>query len=260
MVERSDHVATITIDRPAKLNALTAAFWGDLQTALTTLADDEAIRAVILTGAGTRAFSAGGDIPGFLELASGDAIRRYQEAAMAGFRAIERAPWPVIAAVGGLALGGGCELTMACDMALAAEHARFGMPEARLGLVPGFGALRGPEVIGRAMTRYLIASGDTIDAARALAIGLVQWVVPADRLLTEAHALAQRIAAQSPNAVSVSKAMVNRTIDDAAVARSVEDVGALQASADRATGVAAFVAGRRPSFTTRSAGGRKVVT
>lgn len=259
VVATDEHVATIRIARPDKLNALTARFWHDLPAVLDRLAANEHVRVVIVTGSGEHAFSAGGDIPGFLALTSIADIVAYQEAAMAAFRAIEQAPWPVIAAVNGIAFGGGCELMMACDMALAADHARFALPEARLGMVPGFGALRAPEVIGRAMTRYLVSSGDSIDAGRALAIGLVQWVVAPDRLVAEATALARRIAAQSPNAVSVGKRMVNRSIDDDAVAASIQDLTALQASADRATGIAAFLARQPARFTTRCEGARAVV-
>ena len=258
-VKHSEHVATVTINRPDKLNALTVEFWTDLPAILDRLAIDESVRAVILTGEGERAFCAGGDIPGFLALNTIASITAYQEAAMAAFRAIELAPWPVIAAVNGIALGGGCELVLACDMAIAADHARFGLPEARLGLVPGFGALRGPEVIGRAMTRYLIASGDSIDAYRAHEAGLVQWVVAPSELQNEAQALAQRIASQSPNAVATSKQMINRTIDANAVGQSVRDLTALQCSADRLTGVTAFVGRRTPEFTTRTEGARKVL-
>ena len=253
------HVATILIDRPHKLNALTARFWEDLPAILDQLAADESVRVIIITGSGERAFCAGGDIPGFLALTSIAEITAYQTAAMTAFRAVELCPVPVIAAVNGIAFGGGCELTMACDMALAVDHARFALPEARLGLVPGFGALRAPEVIGRAMARYLIASGDSIDAARALEVGLVQWVVAPDQLLADATALARRITAQAPNAVSVGKRMVNRVIDDSAVATSVRDLTALQASADRATGLTAFLAKKPAHFTTRSDGARQVL-
>ena len=258
-VTQSGHVMTVTIDRPDKLNALTAKFWADLPAVLDRLTADESVRAVILTARGERAFCAGGDIPGFLALDTVAAISAYQAAAMAAFRAIELAPWPVIAAVNGIALGGGCELVLACDMAIAADHARFGMPEARLGLVPGFGAVRGPEVIGRAMTRYLIASGDSIDASQALQAGLVQWVVSPNRLQSEAQELAGRIAAQSPNAIAASKRMINRNMDAEAVSQSVRDLTELQSSADRATGVTAFLARRTPEFTTRSDGARKVL-
>ena len=256
----SGRVATVTINRPSKLNALTAGFWQDLPAVLDRLAADERVRAMILTGSGDRAFSAGGDIPGFLSLTTMAEIVSYQEAAMAAFRAVELCPIPVIAAVNGIAFGGGCELVLACDMALAADHARFGLPEARLGLVPGFGAMRGPEVIGRAMTRYLISSGDSIDAQRALTVGLVQWVVAPERLMADATALAERISAQAPNAVSAGKRMVNRTIDADTVAQSVRDLTELQSSADRATGVAAFLAKETPRFTTRADGARKVMS
>lgn len=244
-------IATIAIDRPAKLNALTAAIWSDLPAALDRLTAADDIRAIIVTGAGGKAFSAGGDIPGFLSLQTAGEIRAYQEAAMAAFRHVEDCPLPVIAAVNGIAFGGGCELAMACDVVIAAEHAQFALPEAALGLVPGFGILRGPEIFGRHMTKYLIATGDRLTAEQAQVAGLVQHIFPADRLMTEARAIAARIASRSPRAVSTAKRMANRTIDGAAAAYSVEEISALQASPDRAIGIAAFKHRTPPVFPPR---------
>lgn len=245
------HIATITIDRPAKLNALTAAIWADLPAALNRLEAAEDVRAVVITGAGGRAFSAGGDIPGFLSLQTGSEIRDYQEAAMAAFQHVEACPLAIIAAVNGIAFGGGCELVMACDMAIAADHVEFALSEAALGLVPGFGVIRGPEIFGRRMTKYLISTGDRLSAHQAHIMGLVQQVVPANRLMREAMAMATRIAAQSPRAVSTAKRMANRSIDRAAAAYSVDEISALQASPDRAAGIAAFQTRSVPRFPPR---------
>lgn len=251
---REGHVATVTMDRPAKLNAMTAGFWKDMRDALELLEADRDIRAVIVTGAGERAFSAGGDIAGFLELEGRAALEAYQRDAMATFVHVENMPVPVIAAVNGLALGGGCELAMACDIVIAGAGAAFALPETALGLVPGFGAVRGPEIVGRQMMKYLIATGDPVDAERAMAIGLVNIVAPDEDLMESARALAARIAARSPNAVSVAKRMINSTIDRSAIEYSVAEITALQLSDDRRRGVEAFVARRAPVFGARPDG------
>jgi len=247
-LSRDGAVATLTIDRPAKLNALANRFWADLRAALAVFETDGHTRVVILTGAGEKAFSAGGDIAGFAEMSGQETMRAFQLDAMAGFAAIERSRLPVIAAVNGLALGGGCELTLACDFAIASENASFGMPEAALGLIPGFGAIRAPEVIGRAMAKYMVATAERISAQRAYEIGLVQKVVPQAALMDEAYAIAAKVAANSPYALSVGKRLMNRQIDQTAFDYSVEAITVLQSSADRAEGVAAFLEKRKPLF------------
>jgi enoyl-CoA hydratase len=250
-VERRNCVATVLMNRPEKLNAMTADFWGDLRRVLDVLAGDRETRVIIITGAGDKAFSAGGDIVGFTQLKTIDEMRAYQVDAMSTFSHVERCPLTIISAVNGLAYGGGCELVFASDIAIAADTATFALPEAALGLVPGFGALRSPDVVGRQMTKFLIATGDSISARRAHEIGIVQGVVPKAGLLTEVQALAERIASRSPLALSVAKRMVNRTIDAAGQDYSVDEITRLQASDDRAQGVAAFLAGRVPVFGVR---------
>ena len=251
-IATGDCVATVTIDRAAKHNALTAAFWHDLSQTLAELAAMDDIPAIVLTGAGDKAFSAGGDVGGFLELKDEASIRAFQTDAMRACRDIERCPVPVIAAVNGIAMGGGCELALACDMVIAADHATFAMPEARFGLVPGFGILRGPDIIGIQTTKYLVMTGATIDAHRAQAIGLVQEIVPAAALIDRATSLAQSVAALSPNAASVGKRMVNVAFDEDDVPWSVDELSRLQASTDRAEGIAAFLERRPASFAARS--------
>lgn len=245
---RDGAVATLTIDRPAKLNALASSFWGDLRASLAAFESDGRTRIVILTGAGEKAFSAGGDIAGFAEMRGQDVMRAFQHDAMAGFAAIERCRIPVMAAVNGLALGGGCELTLACDFAIASEQASFAMPEASLGLVPGFGAIRAPEVIGRAMAKYMVATAERISAQRAYEIGLVQEVVPHAALMTRAREIAAMVAANSPFALAIGKRLMNRQIDQAAFDHSIEAITVLQSSADRAEGVSAFLEKRKPKF------------
>ena len=247
-VEGDGHIAVVTMDRANKLNAMTAGFWKDLRDVLDRLAADSMTRVVIITGAGETAFSAGGDIASFIELETIEEMRAYQVDAMATYAHLERSPLIIIAAVNGLAFGGGFELALASDIVIAADTASFALPEARLGLVPGFGAIRCPDVLGRQMTKYLIASGDSIDADRALAIGLVQLVVSKSELLAQAKALAGRITERSPLALTVAKRMVNRSIDAASFDYSVDEITALQSSDDRAQGVEAFLNGQTPDF------------
>jgi enoyl-CoA hydratase len=256
-VERSNDVAVVSMERPEKLNAMTLGFWRDLREVLDLLMADRETRAVVITGAGEKAFSAGGDIVGFTELKTIEEMRNYQIDVMSTFAQLERCPLMVISAVNGLAFGGGFELALASDMVIASETATFALPEAALGLVPGFGALRGPDVIGRQMTKYLIATGEVIDARRALEIGLVQLVVAKHELLSQARQAAARIAARSPLALSVAKRMVNRTIDETAQDYSIREITKLQASQDRAEGVAAFLRRRAPVFGVRQDGEEK---
>lgn len=245
-LHRADHVATLTISRPDKLNALPARFWGDLREAMALCEGDGETRVVVLTGAGERAFSAGGDIGEFAELEGMRAMRAFQIDAMAGFAALERSPLTVIAAVNGLAMGGGCELALACDFVIASETASFALPEAAIGLVPGFGALRAPEIIGRAMTKFMVATGERISAQRAYEVGLVQKVVPPGDLMAEAGRLAAKAAAASPLALTIGKRLMNRQIDQAATDFSIEAITVLQMTEERARNVNAFVQRRKP--------------
>ena len=178
-------VALLRISRPGKLNALTAAFWPQLRTLLDAAVAHPAVRAIVLTGSGDRSFSTGGDIEAFAGLDSAAARRDFLDGCLRAFTAIEECRLPVIAAVNGWALGGGCELALACDIVLAAERAAFGMPEASVGLVPGFGILRAPSVVGRQATKLMVLAGERLSAQRACELGLVQQVVPAAELVPE---------------------------------------------------------------------------
>jgi enoyl-CoA hydratase len=244
----SGAVATITLNRPEKLNSMTRTFWSEIRTALNALENDGQTRAVIITGAGTKAFSAGGDIVGFGELKGNGEKREFQVDAMAGFAAVENSPLPIIAAVNGWALGGGCELAIACDIVIAADSSKFGMPEVGIGLVPGFGAIRASNAVGPHWGSYLILSGEAIDARKAEQIGLVQQVVPAASLMDEAMQLAQKIASKAPLAVRAGKELLNRSTNRADVLYSVEALTNLQATADTAEGVLAFAERRPPVF------------
>jgi enoyl-CoA hydratase len=244
-------VAIVQLNRPHKLNALTSAFWSDMRTVLRTLEDNRTIRVVVLTGAGDEAFCAGGDIADFQKLTSLEQRRAYQIDAMRTFSAIEESPLPIIAAVNGWALGGGCELTLACDMAVASDEAVFGMPESALGLVPGFGVLRAPEVIGRQLAKFMIMSGERLNAQQALAAGLVQRVVPHADLLANVLDLAGRIANNSSLAHTVGKKLVNRSIQRADFDYSAEALTVLQSSADAREGISAFLQKRKSQFPRR---------
>lgn len=245
---RSAAVAVIRIDAPDKHNAMGPHFWPELRGVLDELAGDGQTRAVVVTGAGDRAFSAGGDIASFTELTDVRAKREFQRECMRTFAAVEESPLPIVAAVNGWALGGGCELAMACDIVLAGQSAVFGMPEATIGLVPGFGVLRGPAVIGRHWTRLMVFAGERVDADTALRIGLVQKVVPDAELMSSALALAERIAANAPLAVAAGKGLVNRGVDRGEFEHSIHALTALHCTTDTAEGIRAFLDKRRPRF------------
>jgi enoyl-CoA hydratase len=236
-------VAVLTMSRPEKLNAMDQTWFRELVEVMGALGVDDDVRAAVLTGEG-RAFSAGGDIDMFSGLA-GDVtrVRPHLRLVYDAFSAVERCAVPVVAAVNGLAYGGGTELALACDVVLAAESARFSFREATVGLMPGYGIVRGPDVLGRHWTRYLALTGRTVDAARAERAGLVQEVHPDDELLLAAVALAAEMAAHSSLAVRVGKAFVNR---DAVGGfnESVEALALLFGTPEHRDAVTAFRAAR----------------
>ena len=216
-----DGTATVTIDRADKLNAMNVEFFEQLPLMLRALDEDPEVRACVLTGAG-RAFSAGGDIDSFNALTNVDAYRRHLRMVFDSFHAVERAETIVIAAVNGIAYGGGTELTLACDMAVASEHARFAFKEATMGLMPGFGVLRAPAQVGPAWARRLATTGETIDADTAYRIGLVQELIPHDALVEHALTLARKIASHPPVAVRSAKHNINQGITAPGLAGAVE--------------------------------------
>ncbi|GAA4535854.1 crotonase/enoyl-CoA hydratase family protein [Amycolatopsis samaneae] len=216
-LDLDDAVATITIDRPAKLNALDYATIDALTRTLDDLESDAAIRAVILTGAGDRAFSAGADIGDLARSIAGGRDRALREIVRRGqglTRRIEEFPKPVIVAVNGLAYGGGCEVTEAAPLAIASERATFAKPEITLGFPPPFGGTqRLPRHVGRKRGLELVLTGDPIDATRAAELGIVNTVVAHDELLPAARALAARVVRHSPAAVRACLAAVTRGIN-----------------------------------------------
>lgn len=241
---RDSGVLVVTMDREDKLNAMDQLWFAELTRLMRSVGKDgDAHRAVVLTARG-RAFSAGGDIDMFHDLAGDVArVRPHLARVYDAFHAVEKCAIPVVAAVNGLAFGGGTELVLACDLALAAETATFSFKEASVGLMPGYGIVRGPDVIGRSWTRHLALTGRTVDAATALRIGLVHEVHGVDGLLPAAVGIAEQIAANSPLAVQVGKAFVNRGTE-VGYPESVEAVALLFGTTEHRDAVAGFRARR----------------
>ncbi len=247
LVDFSDGIAVVTLNRPEVRNAIDLATIDDLHWALDVLGSYSRTRVLILTGAG-RAFASGADLRELKRRRAPDALRGINAGL---FEQVEAFPTPTIAAVNGHALGGGCELALACDLRLAAQSARFGQPEAGLGVTPAAGATyRLPRLVGLGRARELIYTGRIIDADEAFRIGLVNRVVPDDRLLDEARSVASVIARKSPLALRVSKRVLGAAAYGAAPGRVAEDLGQaiLFESSDRDEGIAAFLKGRAPRF------------
>ncbi len=243
-------VATITVNRPDKLNALNDATMAELGVAIDEAIARDDVGAVLLTGAG-RAFVAGADIS---ELASQSPIvaQRRARTGQQVFRRYETSPKPTIEVVNGFALGGGCELAMSCHMRIASDKAKFGQPEAKLGIVPGFGGTqRLPRLIGRGAALKLLLTGDMIDAHEALRLGLADEVVPADQLTERATALALSMLANAPLALAGCIEAVNRgldsTLEEGCLAES-DLFGVLSATADMREGMEAFLGKRTANF------------
>lgn len=248
-VSVTDGAAVVTLDRPEKLNSLTYEFWTDLQRLLDDAAANPAVRVLVVHGAG-RCFSAGGDIEGFGELADIPARRRYQELAMQAFRAFETFPKPTIAAVHGYALGGGCELTLVTDLVIADSTAVFGMPEASVGLMPGLGVVRGHANVNLHWLKYMIFTGERLDAEQARLAGLVTHVVEEGTHLDEALRLAALIARKPAVALQVAKRILNRGSAEG-YDYSIEATALLHSTHDQQEGVAAFHERRTPHFQDR---------
>ncbi len=246
----SDGVAVLTINRPERLNALSADVMAELALCIEFGRVTPHVRALIIMGAGPKSFVAGADISEFrgLDRESGQV---FAEQGQAVFSAIEALPKPVIAAVNGFALGGGCELALACHLRICSDSARFGQPEVGLGLLPGYGGTqRLPRAVGASLAAEMMLTGDPIDANRALQAGLVSRVVPLDELLETAKVLARRILERAPLAVAfVLDAL--RAGDgplDRGLAREALLFGQACGTADFREGVDAFLARRKPQF------------
>jgi enoyl-CoA hydratase/carnithine racemase len=244
-------VATVTINRPKVLNALNAATLAELGDAMRGLQADASVRAVILTGAGEKAFVAGADIHELATLAP-DAAKAHAELGQRVFDLIEHLGKPVIAAVNGFALGGGCELAMACTVRLAADTAKFGQPEVKLGLTPGFaGTQRLPRLVGKGRAMEIVLGGAMIDAAEAHRIGLVNRTVPAASLAAEARALAESWTANAPVAMRYAMEAIAHGLETSFAEGSFVEAslfGLAFATEDMKEGTRAFLEKRAPQF------------
>ncbi|MBU5638907.1 enoyl-CoA hydratase/isomerase family protein [Geomonas sp. Red69] len=254
LLEVTDHIATVTVNRPTAMNAMTPGTLEELQQVVAEIERNDGIRAAVVTGAGAKAFVAGADIGLMRDMTSTQA-RDLALKAHGIFAAIERSSKPFIAAVNGYALGGGCELAMACDIRIASDNARFGQPEVNIGILPGFGgSQRLPRLVGKGRALEIILTGEMVDAAEALRIGLVNKVVPQQELLGEAQRLAAKIAAKGRVAVRLCKeAVVNGLEMDLAraCAYEAELFGYSFATADQKEGMGAFLEKRVPVFLDR---------
>lgn len=249
-VSKENEVATITLNRPP-MNPLNSQIFKELTQAADELESDASVRAIIITGAGNKAFAAGADVT---EMAALTPVEVYSfcQVSRVAFEKIESLSKPVIAAISGLALGGGCELALCCDFRLAADTAKFGQPEIGLGIVPGAGGTqRLSRLIGVAKAKELILLGNIIDAPTAMGLGLVNNVVPADSLLMEAQKLAMKLASKPAVAVAMAKSAINTGLNmdiSSALTLEIQCFVTAFASEDRKEGIGAFMEKRKPNF------------
>jgi enoyl-CoA hydratase len=249
--EKKDAIAQVTLNRPKVLNALNKALVAELKVAFEAARDDSSVRGVILTGAGDKAFAAGADIS---EIVNDTPIEAEEKTrfGQALTVLIENLGKPVIAAVNGFALGGGCELSMACTMRLAAESAKFGLPEVKLGIMPGYGGTqRLSRLVGKGLALQLILSGGMISAQEAYRIGLVNEVVPIVELIGRAEAILNQIGANAPQSVKFALEAVNKGLETSLTEGLLIEAslfGILAATEDKKEGTSAFLAKRAPKF------------
>ena len=251
MLEEKEGIAYITINRPKALNALNGETLDELGTAVAGIAERKDLRTVIVTGAGEKAFVAGADIAQMRDQTPAEA-KRFSRKAQSVFSAIEHLPQVVIAAVNGFALGGGCELAMACDLRVASEKAKFGQPEVNLGILPSFGGTqRLPRLVGRGIAKELIFTADPIDAGEAWRIGLANKVVKPEELMDECEKLAKKIMSKGMFGVSLAKAAVNDGMNmdtESAFKYEAELFALCFTTADQKEGMTAFLEKRAAAF------------
>jgi enoyl-CoA hydratase len=251
LAEKKEGIGYITINRPKVMNALSIKTVHELTDAFEVMGSDYEVKAVILTGSGEKSFVAGADIPEFQNLTP-DGARDYAMRGQKLLNIIERLGKPVIAAVNGFALGGGCEIAMACSIRVASDNAKLGQPEVGLGLIPGYGGTqRLPRLVGKGRAYEMILTGRPIDAARAEAIGLVNKVVPQTELIGECEKIAKAIAKQAPLAIRYCLEAVDRGLNmslDDGLALEADLFGLVFGSEDVREGVTAFTEKRKPDF------------
>jgi enoyl-CoA hydratase len=251
LLEKEGEIGIITINRPKALNALNSETLKELSQAVDIVAEDNEVKVVILTGAGGKSFVAGADITEMKDL-NGVEGRDFGALGQAVFNKIEFMEKPVIAAIPGFALGGGCELSMACDIRISAEEGKFGQPEVGLGITPGFaGTQRLPRLVGKGIAKELLYTCDIIDAQEAYRIGLVNKVVPADQLMDAAKKMAKKIASKGQIAIKLTKAAVNQGLEMdlvRGIQYEAEVFGLCFATEDQKEGMTAFVEKRKPNF------------
>ncbi|TDR16789.1 enoyl-CoA hydratase/isomerase family protein [Marinicella litoralis] len=246
-----NNILTITINRPDKLNALNQATLKELDTIIQGAADDDNVACIVITGSGDKAFVAGADIS---ELATTDAMTgmKFARFGQSVFNHIENCGKPVIAAVNGFALGGGCELAMACHLRIASDNAKFGQPEIKLGVIPGFGGTqRLTRLVGKSKSMEMNLLGDMVSADKAEHIGLINWVVPQGELMASVTQVAQQLAASAPIALSMTIDAINKGLECAlpdALDYEVKAFGICCASADKNEGTSAFLEKRKAKF------------
>ncbi|RIJ43134.1 enoyl-CoA hydratase/isomerase family protein [Pontibacter oryzae] len=251
LLDLQNGILTITINRADKLNALNIETIQEIRNAIQQVYDDSDIKAAIITGAGPKAFVAGADITEIAELSEVTA-RSFAERGQEVFAMIERSNKPVIAAVNGFALGGGCELAMACHMRVAAEHARFGQPEVNLGLIPGYGGTqRLTQLVGKGKAMELMMTADMIGAQEAQQLGLVNHVVPQEELITKSTEILEKIMGKAPLAIGLVIECVNAVFnnDENGYQTEANAFARCCTSEDFVEGTSAFIEKRKPAFT-----------
>jgi enoyl-CoA hydratase len=252
LLDRDGEIGVVTINRPKVLNALRTDVLRELASCFKELAIDDSVKVVVITGAGDKAFVAGADISEMAVLDPKKA-KDFSEFGNAVFLGIEKFPKPVIAALNGYALGGGCELLMSCDIVIASDKAKIGQPEVKIGIPPGFGGTqRMPRILGKTKAKELIFTGDFVTAEEALRIGLVNKVVPHEKLMEEAKAMAKIIASRAQAAVTMAKQLINEGVNvdiETGIALESKGFAVCFATNDQKEGMKAFMEKREAKFT-----------
>lgn len=251
LLTKEGEIAIVSINRPQALNAMNTEVLSEMSQMMSDLENDESINVIILTGSGEKAFVAGADIGAMSKLTPMEG-REFGQRGQRVLAKIENLKKPVIVAINGFALGGGCEIAMACDIRIASDKARIGQPEVNLGIIPGFGGTqRLPRLVGIGKAKELIFTGDMIDANEALRIGLVDKVVPHDKLMEEAKKMAKNIAGKGQAAIRLAKSAINNGVNadlSTGCILEKEAFGVCFSTEDQKEGMKAFLEKRKPAF------------